>query len=172
MMNSRTRKWVIFFATGAYSGYSPFASGTAGTVVGILVFIPFSLLHPVFYALALIVLTAFACWISGFAEEIFKEKDSGKIVIDEIVGYLFTMFMIPIAANAFSDFQVFCTDFVPKALVGFFLFRFFDIVKIWPARAIDQRMKNGKGVVLDDVAAGIYANWAFWLLLYLWTKFH
>ncbi|HEY6008260.1 MAG TPA: phosphatidylglycerophosphatase A, partial [Geobacteraceae bacterium] len=76
---------------------------------------------------------------------------SGKIVIDEVMGYLITMAGVPLSWQA--------------VVAGFFLFRFFDIVKIEPARWCDQRLKNGYGVVLDDVVAGIYAAIALRLLL-------
>lgn len=103
------------------------------------------------YILLLIPLTIFSCWVSGRAESIFNEKDSGKIVIDEVVGYLVTMSGAPFSLSAI--------------LLGFFLFRFFDIVKVPPANAIDRRLKNGCGVVLDDVVAGIYACLMLHLLL-------
>jgi phosphatidylglycerophosphatase A len=64
-------------------------------------------------------------------------------VIDEVVGYLVTMVGVPLT--------------VQGVVLGFFLFRFFDIVKVEPARYFDRHLKNGYGVVLDDVAAGVYA---------------
>ena len=70
-----------------------------------------------------------------------------------MVGYLVTMIAIP------PDWRY--------IVAGFFLFRFFDIVKPPPARWFDQKVKNGYGVVLDDVAAGVYA----WLCLLLLTRF-
>jgi phosphatidylglycerophosphatase A len=77
------------------------------------------------------------------AEEIFQEKDSGKIVIDEVVGYLVTMTAVPVSWKG--------------VVLGFILFRFFDITKIPPARFFDRRVKNGYGVVMDDVIAGLYS---------------
>ena len=82
---------------------------------------------------------------------IFAEKDSGKIVIDEVVGYLVTMLAVPFSW--------------PAVVAGFFLFRFFDITKIPPARYFDRQVKNGYGVVLDDVVAGIYACAVLHLML-------
>jgi phosphatidylglycerophosphatase A len=142
--------FVKIMATWGGSGYSPFASGTVGTLAAI----PFYLvLAPLSLPLYLVTLTAFiflASWVSGRAEIIFGEQDSGKIVIDEVAGYLVTMTAIPL------DWRY--------VLAGFFLFRFFDIVKIQPARWFDQKLKNGYGVVLDDVAAGLYAWLALWCL--------
>lgn len=144
---------VKLLATWGGSGYSPVASGTAGTLAAIPFYIWFARLPLPLY---LITLTAFfflACWVSGKAEIIFQEKDSGKIVIDEVIGYLVTMTAIP------YDWRY--------MVAGFFLFRFFDIVKPPPASWFDRKLKNGYGVVLDDVAAGVYA----WLCLFIMTKF-
>jgi len=105
------------------------------------------------YLLTLAAFFFLSCWVSGRAEVIFNEKDSGKIVIDEVVGYLVTMTAIPF------DWRY--------MVAGFFLFRLFDIVKPQPARWFDRKMKNGYGVVLDDVAAGIYS----WLCLFVLTRF-
>lgn len=148
------RRFVIAFATWGGTGFSPIASGTVGTLAAIpfyllLVRLPLSL-----YLLVLGPFFFFACWVSGRAEEIFAEKDSGKIVIDEVVGYLVTMTAVPLAWQ--------------WVVAGFFLFRFFDIVKVPPARYFDREVKNGYGVVLDDVVAGIYACLALHLLVRFW----
>jgi phosphatidylglycerophosphatase A len=105
------------------------------------------------YALTVVAFIFFACWISGEAERLFNEKDSGKIVIDEVAGYLVTMFALPFSWQG--------------VILGFFLFRFFDITKIPPARYFDRQVKNGYGVVLDDVVAGIYSC----LALHFLTRF-
>ena len=138
------KKLIILLASGFYSGYAPFASGTFGTLVGILIFIPFCFLSPLAYLVLLILLTFFSFWVSGEAEKIFQKKDSGVIVIDEIVGYLVTMFLIPVSlANQHDVIH----NFLPKVILGFFLFRLTDIVKFPPARFIDQKLTGGKGVV-------------------------
>jgi phosphatidylglycerophosphatase A len=146
--------FIKLFATWGGSGFSPIASGTAGTIAAI----PFYLLLSSFpLSLYLVTLTAFfflACWISGRAEVIFNEQDSGKIVIDEVVGYLVTMTAMPV------DWRY--------IVAGFFLFRFFDIVKLPPARWFDRKVKNGYGVVLDDVAAGVHAWIVLWLITRVW----
>lgn len=144
-------KIVIFLATGAYSGYSPFASGTAGTVAAIPVYLLFYQLGDLAYCLTFLVLLPLSFAISGRAEKLFGAKDSGMIVIDEIAGYLVTMFMIPFS--------------VEYIIIGFFLFRFFDITKIYPASAA-EKMGGGPGVVMDDVVAGIYANLSLRLLIF------
>ena len=137
------RRFVILFATWWGTGYCPIASGTVGTLAAIPLYLLLVRLPILYYLLSLIALTLFACWVSGRAETIFKEKDSGKIVIDEVVGYLVTMTGVHLSWGS--------------VILGFFLFRFFDIVKVPPANIIDRRLNNGYGVVLDDVVAGLYA---------------
>ena len=147
------RRFVIIFSTWWGTGYSPVASGTVGTLAAIPLYLILAGLPIPYYLLSLISLTIFSCWVSGRAEAIFNEKDSGKIVIDEVVGYLVTMTGVSLT--------------LPAMILGFFLFRFFDIVKVPPANIIDRRLKNGFGVVMDDVVAGIYAC----LLLHLTLRF-
>jgi phosphatidylglycerophosphatase A len=145
------RRFVILFATWGGSGFSPIASGTAGTLAAIPLYLILARLPLPLYLLTLVPFFFFASWLSGLAEEIFAEKDSGKIVIDEVVGYLVTMIGVPLSWQG--------------VVLGFFLFRLFDIVKIEPARYFDRHLKNGYGVVLDDVAAGVYACLALHLVL-------
>jgi len=147
------RRFVILFATWGGTGYSPIASGTIGTLAAIPLYLLLVRLPILYYLLLLIPLTIFSCWVSGQAETVFNEYDSGKIVIDEVVGYLVTMIGVPLSWGS--------------VILGFFLFRFFDVVKVPPANIIDSKMKNGCGVVLDDVVAGFYACVLLHILLRL-----
>lgn len=147
------RNFVLVMATWFGSGLAPVASGTFGTLAAI----PFYLLLaeaslPAYVGIALL-FTVFSCWIAGRAEEIFLQHDSGKIVIDEVAGYLVTMIGVPLSWQT--------------VIAGFFLFRFFDITKIPPARYFDRHVKNGTGVVLDDIVAGIYSCISLHLLMRL-----
>lgn len=142
---------VLFIATGAYSGYSPFAPGTAGTVVAIPLYLLISGLPPLFFAAVVLLLLPLSFWSAGIAEEIFGSKDSSQIVIDEIIGFLVTMFLVPFG--------------LPYIIAGFFLFRFFDIIKPYPVSAM-EKLGGGVGVVLDDVVAGVYANIVLQILIY------
>ncbi len=144
------RRIVILFATWGGTGYSPVASGTVGTVAAIPLYLVLARLSLPLYLLTLVTFFFFSCWVSGLAEEVFAEKDSGKIVIDEVVGYLVTMTGIAVSWQG--------------VVAGFFLFRFFDIAKIEPARYCDRHLKHGYGVVLDDVVAGMYACVALHLI--------
>ena len=111
-------------ASGAGSGYVPFAPGTAGTLVGIPVYLIISRLSWTLYLISILILTFLACYISQEAEKIFNEKDSPHIVIDEIVGFQWTMFLI--------------SPTVIHVLLGFAFFRIFDIIKIFPACYVDS----------------------------------
>jgi len=137
------KRFVMFTATWGGTGFSPFASGTVGTLGAIPLYLALSRLPLPLYLLSTVAFTFFACWVSGLAEQVFHEHDCGKIVIDEVAGFLVTMTALPPSWQTI--------------LAGFLMFRFFDIVKPQPARWFDRSLKNGYGVVLDDVAAGIYA---------------
>jgi phosphatidylglycerophosphatase A len=142
------RSLIIFFATGIYSGYSPIAPGTAGSVVGLaVVWLGFGPLWRHSPAIAF----AISCWISDRAEKIFDQHDDSRIVIDEVLGMAATMFGNPLTAG--------------WLMLGFILFRAADVIKPWPANLIDRRMRNGAGVMLDDLAAAIYANIALQLIV-------
>ncbi|HZO81842.1 MAG TPA: phosphatidylglycerophosphatase A [Candidatus Binataceae bacterium] len=142
------RALITFLATGLYSGYAPYAPGTAGSLVGALlvwaVTAPLTRRSPVGGTALIAAMFAAGCWLAGRAEEILGRCDSPHIVIDEIVGMAITMYLNPASWSAIA--------------LGFALFRLFDIAKLEPARAIDRRMRGGAAVMLDDVAAAIYAN--------------
>jgi phosphatidylglycerophosphatase A len=145
-------KLITFLATGFGSGLSPYAPGTAGTLVGVLICL---LCLPMPWMLRLsfvLVLLTLSIYVSQKAEEIYQKKDDQRIVIDEIIGLQITM--LPVAINVLN----LCAAFV--------LFRIFDIWKPFPVRNM-QGFPGGWGVVIDDVAAGIYAGIVLWLLVYL-----
>lgn len=136
-------------------GYSPIAPGTAGSLLGVILYIPLSCLLPIYYALFLLSASLLSFKIAGEAERIFGKKDCRVIVIDEVVGVFFTMFLFPPTLFYLS--------------AGFLLFRVFDIVKPFPAGWIDRKISGGPGVVLDDIVAGIYANLSLHILTVLWN---
>ena len=145
------RRFTIVAATWFGTGFAPFASGTVGTLGAIPFFLVLSSLPLPLYLLSTVAFTLLACWVSGLAEAVFGEHDSGKIVIDEVAGYLVTMAAVPVSWQA--------------VLVGFFMFRLFDVTKPQPARWFDRSLHNGYGVVLDDIAAGVYACAATHLIM-------
>lgn len=137
-------RFILAIASVGYIGYFPWVPGTVGTVAGVLVFLAYSPFPPAIYALSTVAFFTLAVWTSHRAEIILGQRDSPRIVIDEIVGYLVTMAFLP--RNLTS------------LIGGFLFFRLLDIIKPFPARAINDRMRGGFGVVLDDVVAGIYVN--------------
>ena len=145
------RRFVILAATWGGSGFFPVASGTVGTVAAIPFYLLLARLPLPLYLLTTAAFTLFACWVSSMAEAVFGEHDSGKIVIDEVAGYLVTMAAVPLSWQG--------------VLAGFAFFRIFDVTKPQPARWFDRSLHNGYGVVLDDVAAGVYACVATHLLM-------
>ncbi len=141
--NRSVRRLVTVFSTGLYSGYCPVAPGTAGTIVAIPLYLALSKLPVPFYAITVVAFLFMSCWFAGAAETIFAGRDNERIVIDEISGFLVTM--------------GFLGSEPPYIFSGFFLFRFFDIVKPFPIRKLEN-LKGGYGIVADDVMAGIYSN--------------
>ncbi len=134
----------MFIATGAYSGYLPKAPGTWGSLVGVLFWtLGLHRLTPTAYAgmLAGILLVGTAA--AGAAEKIVDQGDPGLVVIDEILGQLIALALVPWHPLA--------------AVTGFVLFCFFDILKPFPVNWLDQHIHGGLGIMLDDVMAGIYA---------------
>ena len=125
-------------------GHIPVASGTFGTLVAVPLCFLLSLLGPFQGMLFIVLFVGFAVWIAGEAEKVFEQKDSRLIVIDEMAGFLVTLFLIPWGT---------------KTLVaGFLLFRLMDIAKPFPIRKLETTLPGGWGVVGDDVLAGVYAN--------------
>lgn len=148
---------IKFLASGFYTGYFPVAPGTIGSLVGILACFLLQDVAFTTYAIVVILTLIAGIYISGEAEKIYQKKDSPHIVIDEIAGIFFTFIYLPKG--------------ISFLIAGFFVFRFFDILKPFPIRLIDEKIKGGWGIMFDDVLAGIYANvlirligwWTGWL---------
>lgn len=137
------RVFILALSSNAGLGYAPVASGTVGTLAGIPCFY---LIAQFPWPLALLTLTTLlllSFWASDIAGKIYGVADDGRIVIDELVGYLVAVAFLPFTWQT--------------ALLGFFWFRVFDISKPPPVNWFDKKMKNGVGVVMDDVVAGVYA---------------
>jgi phosphatidylglycerophosphatase A len=141
--------WVLLAAWGP-CGYAPWAPGTAGTLGAIPLFYALRALPLPLYALTVIAFVALASLAAAVAGRYWKVVDASPIVIDEVAGYLVTMALVPWSWGT--------------AIAGFALFRVMDVLKPWPASTFDRRVKNGFGVVMDDVAAGAWAFAALCLL--------
>jgi phosphatidylglycerophosphatase A len=134
----------LLLATGFGVGYSPIAPGTLGTLIAIPIYFFLSNIPSPLYEITLVGFFFLSVWISENAETFFRKKDDQRIVIDEIVGFLVTMLWVQ--------------KTIRFVIIGFLLFRFFDILKPFPIRRLEKKLKGGYGVVLDDVMAGVYAN--------------
>ncbi|HTO09808.1 MAG TPA: phosphatidylglycerophosphatase A [Myxococcota bacterium] len=149
------RIFILALATGGGSGYSPVASGTVGSLVGLALFALVGGLGALPYAVACGGVIALGIWAAGRAEEIFGRHDDGRITIDEVAGMLVSLASLPFRPEV--------------AGVGFLLFRLFDIWKPFPARAA-ERLPGGLGVMADDLVAGLYANLGGQVLWRLWVS--
>jgi len=145
-------KLITFLATGFGSGLAPFAPGTAGTLVGVLICLLCMPMPPILRLLFVLTLLALSFYVAGQAEKIYQNKDDQRIVIDEIIGIQITM--LPMAIT------------ILHLCIGFVLFRVFDIIKPFPINNL-QRLPGGWGVVADDVGAGIYAGVIMFVLNYV-----
>ncbi|MFH1502939.1 MAG: phosphatidylglycerophosphatase A [Candidatus Eisenbacteria bacterium] len=139
-----------FIATGAYSGYSPLAPGTAGSLV--CAALAWFLLPQVTFgagwlavgamAVSLAAFVAGSVWAADRAESVYG-KDASRIVVDEFAGYLVAVAFLPKSAFVY--------------VAAFLLFRALDVLKPFPARRLES-VRGGAGIVLDDLVAGLYAN--------------
>lgn len=132
--------WLAF---GFGSGLSPWAPGTAGTVVALPLYLLFAGAPVLIYLAVVLIALFFGAWLCGRTAEELGVHDHGGIVWDEFVGMWITLFMAPVEWL--------------WLVVGFLLFRLLDILKPWPIRWADKRVPGGWGIMLDDVLAGIMA---------------
>ncbi len=132
---------ILSFGFGA--GFSPFAPGTMGTLIAIPIYLLLASFSSIIYLSIVVVSFVIGCWASGQTANALGVHDHPGIVIDEIVGYLVTMLLVPVAWY--------------WILLGFLFFRIFDIWKPWPVSLADKRVQGGLGIMLDDLFAGIYS---------------
>lgn len=135
---------VLFLAFGFGSGLAKKAPGTFGTLAAVPLYWVLAQTGTAFYSAITVIATVAGCWICGKAADKLGEHDFGGIVWDEVAGYLITMWFVP-----FNGMNL---------VLGFLLFRFFDILKPWPIKWADKKVQGGVGIMLDDVLAGIFAN--------------
>ena len=144
----------IALATVFGVGYVPFAPGTFGSAAGLLLWwlVPAT---PLAQGAAIITTFVVGSWSGSVAERYFGKTDPRHVVIDEVMGMLVTLFLVPVGWRG--------------AVGGFLLFRLFDVVKPWPSNRL-ERLHGGVGVMADDGMAAIYANLA--LRLGIWSLDH
>ncbi|MFN0139823.1 MAG: phosphatidylglycerophosphatase A [Pyrinomonadaceae bacterium] len=150
-------------------GYIPGAPGTYGSIIGVAIYFGLqsafsawadgekmlivSIFGSIFFAgylVFILALSLIGIWASGRSEAMFGNGDPSQAVVDEVIGQLITFAFLPFAFLGFS---------VPLGcvLAGFLLFRFFDIVKPYPANRL-QDLPGGLGICADDIVAGVYAG--------------
>lgn len=155
---------IKFLASCGFVGHIPFASGTFGTMIGVLLVWGVYMILDIstregrlVYAVITILLIAISIPVSTAAERIYGKKDAKQIVIDEAVSFFLTLFWLPLN---------------PKiALIGFILNRGLDIIKPQPARYAQKYFPAGYGVVLDDIISSIYSNIILRLIIFLTGNF-
>lgn len=134
---------VQLLAAGLGTGLSPVAPGTAGTLLGVVLYLPLALLPPVGYLIAVLLAILLGVWACGRTARELGVHDHPGIVWDEVAGYLVTMAGLPLGWE--------------WVIGGFALFRLFDVIKPWPISWLDRRVGGGLGIMLDDLAAGAAA---------------
>jgi phosphatidylglycerophosphatase A len=133
----------MLLATSFRVGYVPFAPGTFGSAVGLVIFFLLAHQGPAAMVAAIVGIFAVGVWSGTIAERELGGTDPGPVVIDEVVGMLITLAFIPVNMSG--------------ALVGFFVFRALDVVKPWPARRFES-LHGGLGIMADDAMAAVYGN--------------
>ena len=146
-------KIAFFIWTAGFAGLVPVAPGTAGSVVGlVLLILVRATRNDWIEVLVLVIVVAVGTWSASAAERHYRREDPGEIVIDEVAGMMLPLLWLPSGWVSF--------------LVGFLAFRFFDIVKPFPAR-LAERLPGGVGVMADDLVAGLYGYASVWTVLWL-----
>jgi phosphatidylglycerophosphatase A len=136
----------VFIATFGYVGFFPIAPGTAGSLAALALFAAVRWVGVPAFELAVIAgVLGVGIWSASGTERALRLKDPGPIVIDEVLGMLITLALLPVSLTA--------------VIFGFLLFRLFDVVKPYPAARLEH-LHGGSGVMLDDAVAGIYAHLA------------
>ena len=147
---------VLFLAFGFGAGLAKKAPGTWGTLVALPIYL---LIVQNFYLFTFcsILACCVGVWLCGRAAEKLGEHDFAGIVWDEIAGFLVTMLFVPFSWTA--------------VLMGFIVFRFFDIVKPWTINLLDKHVKGGLGIMIDDICAGVFSGGLLIFLLPLMSNY-
>jgi len=151
-------------------GYSKYASGTVASFVTCIIFyslysIGYLESRGIYLICIIIIIFFLSILLIDKFSDVFDEKDAKEIVIDEFVGQnipLFFLLFIPLNTATYNK------DFMILIVLSFIFFRFFDILKPYPINLIDKKMKNGLGVMLDDVIAGIFSALLIYMVTLIW----
>ena len=143
----------VGIATVGGVGWFPIAPGTAGSAVGVVIYLLTRGWSAPAQVAVLLGVTVVGVWAAGVAESEFKKEDPGPVVIDEVAGQLLTLLLTGVGWKG--------------AIAGFFIFRLFDIVKPFPARQL-ERLHGGFGIMADDLMAAVYGLGLMMLLVHYW----
>lgn len=135
------KKTIELLATAGYVGRIPWAPGTFGSFIGVFIAAALSYTNTWIYFATTLVITGLAIWVAGQYEQVTGRHDPKEVVIDEVAGYLVTVFLI--------------TPTPQNLLIGFLVFRVLDILKPFPISWVDKKVPGGFGTVADDLAAGL-----------------
>ncbi len=134
----------VLIATAGYTGFFPIAPGTVGSAVGLAIFAALRFWTPWWTEGVAVLLSLLAgVWSAGVVERGLQRTDPGPVVIDEVLGMLLTLLLLPVS--------------VAGAIVGFVVFRIFDVIKPFPANRA-EKLPGGWGIMLDDAISGLYAH--------------
>lgn len=167
--------WANLIGSGLFTGYTPIASGTAGSFLAFLIYL-IPGVSGWFWQLGLI---GFFFLVGLYVSEKMRLRfgeDPPEVTIDEIVGQWFTYLVGSVVFEIFFKYKSFDPDwqFISKiafAFIGFLTFRLFDIVKIEPAKYFDDK-ESGFGIMMDDIISGLYAGILSTVIThFVWYKF-
>lgn len=167
MRDKRINNIWIYIGTLGIVGFSPFIPGSLGALLGI----PFWILFAPFIGrlgiLFLLVLFFIIGLIAGNrAIQFFNNDDPRQIIIDETTGLLFVLWLSPLYPGKYSWGWI-----TLEIIVAFILFRFFDIIKPWPVNLVQDKVKGGIGIMLDDIVAGICSEVVLWITYFAWGPY-
>jgi phosphatidylglycerophosphatase A len=128
------------------AGFFPFAPGTVGSAVAVVLYLATRHWSMAAQAGLLLAIIVVGVWAAGVTATYLNREDPGPVVIDEVAGQLVTLFMTGAGLTG--------------AIIGFFVFRLFDIIKPWPAAQLED-LDGGVGIMADDLMAGVYG----WLVV-------
>ena len=163
-------KFLLSILTMFGIGYSKYASGTVASFVTCVIFyslysIGYLESRGIYLICIIIIIFFLSILLIDKFSDAFDKKDAKEIVIDEFVGQnipLFFLLFIPLNTATYNK------DFMILIVLSFIFFRFFDILKPYPINLIDKKMKNGLGVMLDDVIAGIFSALLIYMVTLIW----
>ena len=135
------------------SGLLPKAPGTYGTLAAIPVYLLLAQLEMWFYVVAVLLVSVAGVFLCDYTSKALEVHDHPGIVIDEFAGYFVTMIAAPQGWH--------------WLVIGFLLFRVFDILKPWPISLLDKKVKGGLGIMVDDILAGVFALVCLQFMAYL-----